>query len=125
MTSADAQRFATRWAEHWNNGEVESVLAHFSEDTVFTSPTAADMVGTPTVRGKAALRHYWTKALERIGSVHFTVDHVLWDESRAELAIIYSARMAGKSRRVSENLHFGADGKVVSAEVFHGVAGAP
>ena len=124
MTRADAQRFAAQWAEHWNDGDVEKVLAHFSDDTVFTSPTAADMVGTPTVRGKGALRDYWVKALARIGSVHFTVDHVLWDESRSELAIVYTARMAGKARRVSENLRFAADGKVASAEVFHGVSGA-
>jgi hypothetical protein len=37
------------------------------------------------------------------------------------LAIIYIADIGGRKRRVSENLTFGADGRVVSAEVFHGV----
>jgi SnoaL-like protein len=69
MTRDEASRFATAWAEHWNNGEVEKVLAHFSDDTVFTSPTAAEVVGTAIVRGKDALRTYWTIALQRIGSV--------------------------------------------------------
>jgi hypothetical protein len=124
MTHDDAEAFAAQWAGWWNAGEVEKVLAHFIEGTVFTSPTAVDIVGAATVRGKDALRAYWMAALKRIGTVHFTVDRVLWDAARRELAIIYTAKMAGKSRRVSENLRFGEDGKVVAAEVFHGVAGS-
>jgi ketosteroid isomerase-like protein len=123
MTRDDAQRFAVRWAQYWNEGDVEKVLAHFGDDTVFTSPTAAEIVGTAVVRGKDALRAYWTTALQRIGSVHFSVDHVLWDETRRTLAIIYTAKMSGRARRVSENLQFGSDDLIVAAEVFHGVAG--
>lgn len=122
MTRDEAQHFASRWAEHWNQGDVEKVLAHFSDDTIFTSPTAAEVLGTAVVRGKDALRAYWTTALKRIGPVHFSVDHVLWDETRRELAIVYTAKMAGRSRRVSENLRFGSGDLVVAAEVFHGVA---
>lgn len=124
MTRDEAESFAAQWAGWWNAGDVEKVLALFSDDTVFTSPTAADVVGTDTVRGKGALRAYWTAALSRIGSLHFTIDRVVWDPERRELAIIYTARMAGKSKRVSENFHFGADGKIVAAEVFHGVSPA-
>ena len=123
MTRDEASRFATAWAEHWNNGEVEKVLAHFSDDTVFTSPTAAEVVGTAIVRGKDALRAYWTIALQRIGSVHFSVDHILWDESRRELAIVYTAKISGKVRRVSENLRFDSGDMIVAAEVFHGMSG--
>ena len=124
MTHEQAERFADQWAGWWNAGEVEKVLACFGDDTVFTSPTAADVVGTATLRGKDALRAYWTTALKRIGAVHFTVDHVLWDPVRNELAIIYTARMAGRVRRVSENLRFDDHDMIVAAEVFHGVAGA-
>jgi hypothetical protein len=38
-----------------------------------------------------------------------------------ELAIIYTADIDGKSRRVSENLTFDESGRVTAAEVFHGV----
>jgi steroid delta-isomerase len=123
MTREEAHRFAATWAEHWNNGDVEKVLAHFTHDTVFTSPTAAEVVGTAIVHGKDALRAYWTTALQRIGALHFSVDHVLWDEARRELAIVYTAKMSGRSRRVSENLRFDGDDMIVAAEVFHGVAG--
>lgn len=115
------QRFAAQWAEAWNRRDVEAVLRNFHDDVVFTSPTALAVVGTSAVRGKSALRAYWNSALERISSLHFTLDRVLWDAARRELAIIYVAAINGQSKRVSETLGFDASGLVVSAEVFHGV----
>ena len=119
-TEFEPASFAGEWAAAWNRRDIESVLAHFSEDTVFTSPTALAVTGAAVVSGKTALRAYWNLAMAKISSLHFTVDRVLWDASQAELAIIYIAAINGASKRVSENLVFGADGKVVAAEVFHG-----
>jgi hypothetical protein len=59
----------------------------------------------------------------RIGSLRFTVDRVLWDPVRRELAIVYTSEIDGQARRVSENLTFDDGGQVVAAEVFHGVSG--
>ena len=121
MTRDEAQAFAEWWAAAWNVRDFESVLERFHEDVVFTSPTALAVVGERTVRGKAALRAYWTQAMAHIGSLHFTLDRVLWDEAGRELAIIYTSRIDGKAKRVSENLTFDPSGQVVAAEVFHGV----
>ena len=121
MTREEAERFAAEWADAWNARAVETVLEHFHPDVAFTSPTALAVVGSPSVRGKDALRAYWTAALQRIGSLRFTVDRVLWDPARREFAIVYTSEIDGKAKRVSENLTFDAAGKVVSAEVFHGV----
>jgi len=121
MTHQEAQAFAEEWASDWNKLAVERVLAHFDDRVAFTSPTAAAVVGVPTVSGKQALRDYWNKAVARVESLRFIVDRVLWDEASRELAIIYTADIGGRKRRVSENLTFGGDGRVVSAEVFHGV----
>ena len=122
MTSDDARRFAAQWAEAWNHRDIEQVLAHFHDDVEFTSPTALAVMGTATVRGKGSLREYWTTALARLASLRFTVDRVVWDPDRRELAIIYTSETDGKTRRVSENLRFNAAAQVVVAEVFHGVA---
>src|SRR5438270_576444 len=121
MTREEAVTFAHEWAADWNARDVERVLAHFDEDVAFTSPTAVAVVGVKTVRGKSALRAYWASALERIQTLRFTVDRVLWDERARELAIIYTSETNGQSKRVSENLTFGANGLVARAEVFHGV----
>jgi len=123
MTSESSEAFAARWAEAWNRGDVNAVLEHFHEDIVFTSPTALAMVGSPIVRGKDALRAYWTAALARIGSLRFIVDYTLWDPARRELAIIYTSDIDGRIRRMSENLMFNESGQVLAAEVFHGVPG--
>lgn len=122
MTSDDARRFAAQWADAWNRRDIEQVLAHFHDEVEFTSPTALAVMGTPTVRGKASLREYWTKALARLASLRFTVDRVVWDPDSRELAIIYTSETDGKTKRVSENLRFNAAGQVAAAEVFHGVA---
>jgi len=121
MTGEEARTFAEQWAAAWNELAVERVLAHFDDQVSFTSPTALAVVGTATVRGKPALREYWKSAVARVGSLRFTVDRVLWDAGTRELAIIYDADIGGRKRRVSENLKFGTDGLVESAEVFHGV----
>jgi ketosteroid isomerase-like protein len=120
MMREDAEAFAAAWAEAWNSRDLEAVLAHFHEDVAFTSPTALAVVGTSTVRGKEALRAYWTTALERIESLRFDVDRVLWDPARRELAIVYTSAIDGRSRKVSENLVFDGARRVVTADVFHG-----
>lgn len=123
MRREEVATFAAQWAAAWNRADVEAVLAHFHDDIVFTSPTALAVAGTATVHGKPALRAYWWAALAGIGTLHFTVDRVLWDPASRELAIIYVSRVDGRVRRMSENLRFGEDGLIIAAEVFHGVAG--
>jgi hypothetical protein len=72
---AAAVEFADRWAAAWNAHDVEAVLAHFSDDVVFTSPVAAQVVPDSggVLRGKDALRDYWATALARIPDLHFDV----------------------------------------------------
>jgi len=122
-----AEKFARDWAAAWNRRDIEAVLAHFHDDVVFTSPTALAVTGSPVVRGKDALRAYWTKAMAGIASIRFIVTRVLWDPEINELAIIYMADIDGRTRSVSENLTFGQDGTVARAEIFHGpqIADAP
>ncbi len=120
MTHEEATAFANDWAAAWNARDVERVLSWFSDDITFVSPTALAVVGTATVRGKVALREYWTDAMSRISSLRFTVERAVWDAQAHELAIIYVSDINGVPKRVSENLKFGENGLVVSAEVFHG-----
>jgi uncharacterized protein (TIGR02246 family) len=115
------QAFAEDWAAAWNRRDVEAVLEHFHGDVVFTSPTALAVVGSSAVRGKQALREYWNAALARVTSIRFRVERVLWDGESRELAIVYVEEIDGRARRVSENLRFDRQDRVVSAEVFHGV----
>lgn len=71
----DPQTFAADWADAWNARDIEAVLAHFDEGVVFTSPVASHLIegSDGVLRGKAALRSYWTTALPLIPDLHFEV----------------------------------------------------
>jgi len=76
--SLDAIAFSRHWAQAWNAHDVEAVLRHFHDDVVFTSPVAATLLPDTAgvVRGKPALRQYWSMALQHIPSLHFLVEDV-------------------------------------------------
>jgi ketosteroid isomerase-like protein len=70
---ADPQAFAEAWNAAWNARDLDAVLSFFAEDAVFSSPLAAKVVPESggTVRGKAAMRDYWTAALAQAGPLEF------------------------------------------------------
>jgi hypothetical protein len=71
-----ARSFSEQWLEAWNSHNLEAVLSHFSDDVVFSSPLAAQMLEgcDGVVHGKAALRHYWAEGLRRGPELHFEVE---------------------------------------------------
>jgi hypothetical protein len=71
----DADQFSREWIAGWNAHDLDAVLAHFHDDAVFTSPIAAQLVPASggVIRGKAALRAYWTEGLKRNPELHFTL----------------------------------------------------
>jgi hypothetical protein len=75
MDQSTAVDFAERWVAAWNSHDVDAVLAHFTDDVVFTSSVAARLLPETAgvLRGKAALRAYWSAALARIPDLHFEV----------------------------------------------------
>jgi hypothetical protein len=98
---------------------VEAVLSHFSESVIFTSPRAKATVGTSKVEGKSRLREYWTKAIDRIQTIHFTLDYVISDGDR--IGIVYIAEIDGRRMRCVEFMIVGDDGLVREGEAMHGV----
>jgi len=75
---SDPVVFARDWAHSWNSRDLEAVLSHFHDDATFTSPLAAriDPAGGGIVRGKTALRSYWSAALSRNPDLRFEVTSV-------------------------------------------------
>jgi ketosteroid isomerase-like protein len=66
VSTPEPARFAEEWIDSWNRRDIDAVLAHYAHEVVFTSPTALRFApeSAGTVRGKDALRSYWTRALE-------------------------------------------------------------
>jgi ketosteroid isomerase-like protein len=74
MNQGEAESFGRQWRADWNSRDVERIVAHYADDVVFTSPFVVAITGdaSGTLRGKAALRDYFTRALERNPDLHFT-----------------------------------------------------
>ncbi|WP_211588682.1 nuclear transport factor 2 family protein [Allorhizocola rhizosphaerae] len=68
MDKSWALSFADQWVRDWNSHDIKAVLAHFADDVVFTSPLAARVIPESggVVRGKEALRAYWTQAFSQV-----------------------------------------------------------
>jgi hypothetical protein len=74
MELKQAQAFARQWAADWNAHDIEALLAHFTDDVVFTSPAAVRLLGgNGVIRGKQALREYWTEGIRMIPDLRFEV----------------------------------------------------
>jgi ketosteroid isomerase-like protein len=75
--------YADEWVRAWNAHDIEAVLDPFADDIVFTSPVAERVVPESggVVRGKVALRDYWTAALKTLPELQFEVVGVYRGES--------------------------------------------
>lgn len=78
MEASAAVEFAATWATAWNAHDIESVLTHFAEDVTFSSPLAAELVpgSGGVIRGRDALRAYWSEGLRRQPDLRFEVEGV-------------------------------------------------
>jgi len=80
LTATTAHAIAKATIEAWNSHDLERILGHYADDIVLVSPVAAERLGDPagTVRGRAALRAYFTKALEAYPHLRFDLKDVMW-----------------------------------------------
>jgi ketosteroid isomerase-like protein len=111
---AAARAFAEDWVAAWNRHDLERILSHYAEDVVFRSRKAARLVGTGTVKGKAALRDYWSKALAGQPDLKFTLGAVYLGHEMVTLA--YRNQ---RGIEATETFQFGADGRVIRSAACH------
>ena len=109
MDRVEAQRFAGQWVDAWNAHDLDGVLAHFADDAEFASPVAAQLLPETNgiLRGKDAIRAYWTIGLQRIADLRFEVIDVY---TGVDLVVIHYRNHAGGL--VNEVLHLNAAGLV-------------
>jgi hypothetical protein len=105
----DPAAFSAAWVAAWNAHDLDTLLSHFHDDVVFTSPVAAQIVPESggVLRGKDALRAYWTEGLRRIPDLQFSVERVF-----AGVSVLVISYRNQRGNLVDEVLVF-ADGLVV------------
>lgn len=79
LTPQIAETIAQEWLDAWNNHDLEAIMSHYAEDIVFYSPVIQRLLNDPTgcVKGKTALRAYFTKGLQAFPDLKFEPYHVL------------------------------------------------
>jgi hypothetical protein len=75
MDEAAAEKFVAQWVTDWNAHDLDALLSHYRDDVVFDSPVAIRVLGggDGIIRGKDALRHYWSEGLRLIPDLRFEV----------------------------------------------------
>jgi len=116
ITSDFARRFAEDWIESWNTHDLERILAHYTEDFEMHSPIIAQLMGelSGMLRGRKAIRAYWSKALAQNPQLRFELVDVLAGAS--SVTVLYR----GHRGLSAEVFWFNNEGKVHRAAAHYG-----
>jgi ketosteroid isomerase-like protein len=106
-SEADAIAYVDHHINTWNGHDLDRIVELYAEDVTLTSPLAAAVIGSEVVSGRAALREYFAKGLERYPNLQFRVLDVL---RGVDGVTIYMIGAGG--RTVAEVLTIDADGHV-------------
>ena len=111
ITRDFATRFAQDWIDSWNAHDLDRILSHYTDDFEMHSPVIVQLMNEPsgTLRGKAAVRSYWSKGLARNPELHFELTDVLAGAS--SVTVLYR----GHRGPSAEVFWFDASGKVYRA----------
>jgi len=95
ITAEFAQAFAEEWIAAWNSGDLDRILSHYTDDFEMRSPFIVQKMNEPSgiLRGKEAIRPYWTKGLGGEPKLHFELDRVF--AGADSVAILYRNNRAG------------------------------
>jgi ketosteroid isomerase-like protein len=117
LTGEWVRDFAQEWVRSWNAHDLDAILGHYADGVVLTSPVAARLLGDPSgnVRGKAALRSYFSKGLEAYPNLKFELKDVMWGLSSV---VLYYTNQVGK--KSGEFMEIDANGKVVRVVANYG-----
>jgi ketosteroid isomerase-like protein len=105
-----------QWIDAWNSHDLERILALYSDEAEMTSDKIPllSLDPTGTLRGKDRLRQYWSKGLQLIPNLHFTLIDVY--VSPDSLVVFYENERGAK---ICEYLRLNADGKIRQGSANH------
>jgi ketosteroid isomerase-like protein len=114
--ASDLAALGREWVEAWNARDLERVLTLYSEDAEMTSDRipALGFEASGTVQGKDDLRAYWSKALQLIPNLRFTlIDTYVSPDS---LVVFYQNERGSK---ICEYPRLNAAGKIRQGSANH------
>lgn len=116
----EGQAYARHWVDAWNSGNLDQALALWADDLEFESPLAAELTGSPTIRGKAAVADYWGAALGQVSHLRFELQNVYWDPEQRVVTILYRRERGLDVRTATEIVRLDDAGLGVTGIALHG-----
>jgi hypothetical protein len=109
LTEKQADELARHWIDAWNSHDLDGIMSHYEDDVILVSPVALRILNLPEglVRGKGALRAYFSKGLEVYPDLKFELMDVL--RGVKSLVLYYKNQQGVK---VGEFMEIGSTGKV-------------
>ena len=120
ITREFAEGFANEWIAAWNSHDLDRILSHYAEDFEFSSPFIITVAEEPSgrLKGHAAVRAYWSKALARRPDLHFRLVTVF---AGVASAVIHYQRH--DDSYAAEHFEFGPGGTVVRSSAHYVAVG--
>ena len=121
LTKSEAHTFATEWVAAWNSHDLTRILRQYAAGIEFSSPLVVEIVNEPsgTLRGKAAVRAFWSRVLGRISNLQFELLDVF--VGAGSITVHYRANFG---RTATEVMFFDGTGKIIrSASHYDDVSG--
>ena len=115
LDDATVHRLARHWQDGWNRGDLETIMAPFAQDVIFSSPGISMLSGDPaktTIEGYDALRAYLEGALSLSRGVRYSLDATYVGTD--SVVLVYDCGLPdGDQKRGADLMRVGPDGKVV------------
>jgi hypothetical protein len=117
MTPAQSQAFAASWYAAWNARDLDAIMAHYAPAIEHSSPFIKKYNGTDdlSLKGIAAVRDYFRRALERNPTLRFDP---LYVTTGLESTILVYKRMTGDL--AAEIFFFDSNGKIIRSVSHYG-----
>ena len=115
----DAAKLAAlgrEWIAAWNSHDLERILALYAEDSEMTSDRiqALGLEASGTLRGKAQLRMYWSKAFQLLPNLHFELIDIF--VSPDSVVVFY---LNDRGARICEYLRVDGEGRIRQGSANH------
>jgi ketosteroid isomerase-like protein len=114
-----ARALAQEWIDAWNANDLERILSHYTDDFEMRSPIIIERMGVASgvLKGKAAVRTYWERALAASAPVRFE----LIDVTVGVDAVALYYYNVSRGRNVVEVLTLDAQGRIVSGAAHYAI----
>ena len=107
LNDAEASEFARRHVEVWNGHDLDAIVELYAETAELVSPLASALCGDSAIRGRAALREYFARGLEKYPELRFEII----DTFRCQSSVTLLYYGAGR-KRVAEVMFLREDHKI-------------